>query len=229
MKLLKNVIFGIILVLSAVVFSGNVQAASVTFDAKALAVKAVNNELSEGFIKSLSYDEFISIAKEVAISGGADIKGVESFFQNNKKTFQRNFYSRSLDGGSSCSIVTSKSGTGISTLAWGSCSQHLEDRVGSSGATYAYYYTIDWGCDGDWSDSEYRFDYYTSWIVDPNLVKWWSLNPYYSFWLAVVYPQGLLGLNLCSNPKSLCVGANTITYLFGGPLAFKHNVFIWHQ
>jgi len=84
MKLLKNAIFGIMLVLSTSIFSSVVVATSPIFDAKALAVKAVNNELSEEFIKSLSYDEFISIAKEVAVSTGIERVKIEKFLKDKK-------------------------------------------------------------------------------------------------------------------------------------------------
>ena len=70
MKLLTYVLFGMISAFPTFVFLSIVIAGSPTFDAKALAVKAVNNELSEEFIKALSYDEFESVAIEVSVLAG---------------------------------------------------------------------------------------------------------------------------------------------------------------
>ena len=32
-----------------------------------------------------------------------------------------------------------------------------------SGITFPYAYYEDWGCDDDWPDKEYRFDFWTTW------------------------------------------------------------------
>lgn|GEM_PF-2389340 len=227
MKLMKSVFFAIMLVLPVFVLLNDAVAASPTFDAKALAEKAVNNELSEEFIKSLSYDEFESVEIEVAMSAGAERGAIENFLHENRKSFQKNFYAHVLDISTNCSSVASSGGT-ISALTTGSCRQDVETSIAGSGATYASSWAYDWYCDEDPSDAEYRLDYYPSWNVDPDRVRWYSYNNWINFVFYQLYGSNLTGLSLCGNPKSLCIGDNGV-FAAGGIGIVSSSVFIWYR
>jgi len=97
-----------------------------------------------------------------------------------------------------------------------------------TGRTYASSWSYDWYCDDDPSDFEYRLDYYTTWDVDPNKIRWYSYNSWIMTAFQIAYGSNLLGSSLCGNPKSLCLGEYGVA-LAGGIGIVSSSVFIWYQ
>ena len=109
----------------------------------------------------------------------------------------------------------------------GPCTQMVELQSGGN-QTSCWRVTVDWDCDGDPADKDYSFRFSMWWFGDPDLIRWWSDN----WWIRTVFCRydgcNLLGYELCSQPKYLCIGEVGVT-VAGGPTFVKDRLKLRHN
>ena len=118
---------------------------------------------------------------------------------------------------------------GAAPLLGGPCTQNVELQDGGNQVGCSQV-RENWTCDGDSSDLDYQFNFPMYWYGDPDLIRWWTWDPWIR-WLwsqTWVYGGNLLGYNLCYHPKYLCIGQWGVTAA-GGPTIVKDVLKLRHN
>jgi hypothetical protein len=188
-----------------------VSAAPPSPDLKGVAERILSDTISEEEFKSLnlSEEELWSLMRWVIILQGYSAEEADGLIQRGKE--ERAAIQRA----------------DRPVLLGGPCTQPVELQSGGN-QTSCVLVTEDWQCDGDPSDKDYSFRFFMFWLGDPDLMRWWSDNWWIRKVFSILYGGNLLGYELCSIPKYLCIGEGGVTAA-GGPTFVKDRLKLRHN
>jgi hypothetical protein len=208
MKRLIAVILGVVMIC---VVGVPVYGESRSADLKAVAERILSDSISEEEFKGLklSGEELWTVMRWVIVLQGYSPEEADRLIRRGKE--ERAAIERA---------------DGTMPLG-GPCAQMVELESGGN-QTGCWRVTENWSCDSDPTDKDYDFWFSMWWFGDPDLIRWWSDNWWIRTVFCTVYNCNLLGPELCSERKHLCIGEVGVTAA-GGPTFVRDRLKLRHN